>query len=73
MPWNKRVEVPEPYWIAHIHWVYEAEAEGRGEWVRVDPFAELPADLAAEVVAEMEEIGHNLGWERVPRLWKRVR
>jgi len=71
MAWNKRLELPQPYWLSHPHWVREAEDEGRGRWVPAS-LQELPPALRAEVQAEIAEIGEGLGWDRAPRLWKRV-
>jgi len=73
MPYGPpRVEVPEPYWLAHPHWVWEAEAEGRGEWVPAS-ISELPPDLAERVRQEIEYVREHFGAERRPRLWKRVK
>ena len=70
MPFGRRLELPHPYWLAHPHWVREAEDEGRGPWAPA-ALTELPPDLRADVEAEIREIAESFGWSRAPRLWKR--
>ena len=66
-----RVTVPHPYWLAHPHWVHEAERDGRGRW---EPAAlgELPPSLAEAVAAEIAANSAAYGSSRAPRLWKAV-
>ena len=66
-----RVTVPHPYWLAHPHWVREAEREGRGRWEPVS-LGELGPELAAAVAAEIAAIAKAYGGDRAPMLWRAV-
>ena len=59
------------YWLAHPHWVREAEEEGRGRWVPAR-LSELDPETAQAVRAEIEKISASFGRERAPKLWRRV-
>ena len=65
------MQLPPNYWLAHPHWVREAEEEGRGTWVpaRID---DLGPELAARVRAEIEYVRAHFGGEQAPKLWRRV-
>ena len=65
------MQLPPNYWLAHSHWVREAEAEGRGRWV-LARLSELEPELAQAVRAEIDKIATHFGSERAPRLWRRV-
>jgi len=68
---NKRLDLPHPYRLAHIHWIYEDEREGRGEWELAE-LSELPPELAADVADAIYEIQCAFGYERAPKLWRRI-
>ena len=65
------MKLPKGYWLAHPHWVREAEEEGRGSWVPAR-LSELEPELAQAVRAEIDEIATRFGGERAPKLWRRV-
>jgi hypothetical protein len=65
------VTVLKPFWLAHPHWVREAEAEGRGQWEPA-PLSELPPELAQAVAAEIAAIAKAYGGDRAPMLWRAV-
>ena len=66
-----RIGLPPGYWLAHQHWVREAEAEGRGRWVPAR-LSELNPEIAQAVMAEIDKISAHFGPERAPKLWRAV-
>ena len=65
------MRLPPNYWVAHPHWVREAEADGRGRWV-LARLSELDPETAQAVRAEIEKISASFGRERAPKLWRRI-
>ena len=63
--------LPKGYWIAHRDWVWQDRWEGRADWKPVSP-DELEPDLARAVREYIADEAKVFGWDRAPRLWKRV-
>lgn len=70
----KPVPLPERFWLAHPHWVREAESENRGMW-RLATEAEwksLTPQQREWCEAEIASISQAYGAERAPKLWIQI-
>ena len=47
----RKIDIPTPFWFAHLHWARDAKLDGRG---RGEPalLSELPLELTVAVAAE---------------------